>query len=352
MTDTFATPDIAIERRDDGTTILCSRHAAPDPEPSITAVLRTRAAEHPDRPLAAQRDRRRSLDHAHLRGGQATQRRARPHVHRAGARPGEAGHDPVGQLARAPAGQPRRLRRPRAGDADQRRLFADERRPRPDPGDRGADRARAGVRRRRRTVRAGARRPGGAGPDRPRRHGRPRRLAAPEPGRRPRRQPARWRPRSGRDRQTPIHIRIDRHPEGGHQHPPDAVFEPGDDRDRVAVSRRGAAGARRLAPVEPHVRRQPQPEPGAVQRRHDLHRRRPPRAAAVPANAGGAERRPADAVLQRPGRVRAARPRARARRGSGPAVLLPPEVHVLCRGRATGDFGRAPAGAGERACRP
>ena len=29
----------------------------PDSEPSITAVLRTRAAEHPDRPLAAQRDR-------------------------------------------------------------------------------------------------------------------------------------------------------------------------------------------------------------------------------------------------------------------------------------------------------
>ncbi len=57
MTDTFATPDIAIERRDDGTTILRSRHGAPDPEPSITAVLRTRAAEHPDRPLAAQRDK-------------------------------------------------------------------------------------------------------------------------------------------------------------------------------------------------------------------------------------------------------------------------------------------------------
>ena len=57
MTETFATPDIAIERRDDGTTILRSRHAAPDPEPSITAVLRTRAAEHPDRPLAAQRDK-------------------------------------------------------------------------------------------------------------------------------------------------------------------------------------------------------------------------------------------------------------------------------------------------------
>ncbi|HEY1508142.1 MAG TPA: feruloyl-CoA synthase [Solirubrobacteraceae bacterium] len=57
MTETFATPDIAIERRDNGTIILRSRHAAPDPEPSITAVLRQRAAQHPDRPLAAQRDR-------------------------------------------------------------------------------------------------------------------------------------------------------------------------------------------------------------------------------------------------------------------------------------------------------
>ena len=46
----------------------------------------------------------------------------------------------------------------RAGDADQRGLLAAERRPRPDQGDRRADGARAGVRRRRRPVREGTRR--------------------------------------------------------------------------------------------------------------------------------------------------------------------------------------------------
>jgi feruloyl-CoA synthase len=54
--ETFAPPDIASERRDDGCTVLTSRHALGEVEPSITAVLRRRAAEHPDRALAAQRD--------------------------------------------------------------------------------------------------------------------------------------------------------------------------------------------------------------------------------------------------------------------------------------------------------
>ena len=52
---TFAPPEIASERRDDGTIVLSSRHALGQIEPSITAVLRRRAAAHPDRPLAAQR---------------------------------------------------------------------------------------------------------------------------------------------------------------------------------------------------------------------------------------------------------------------------------------------------------
>ena len=54
---TFAAPDIAMERRPDGAVILSSRRSLREPEPSIPAVLRKRAAEHPDRPLAAQRDR-------------------------------------------------------------------------------------------------------------------------------------------------------------------------------------------------------------------------------------------------------------------------------------------------------
>jgi feruloyl-CoA synthase len=54
--ETFAPPDTAIERRDDGTVIVTSRHALDTWEPSIAAVLRDRADKHPDRPLAVQRD--------------------------------------------------------------------------------------------------------------------------------------------------------------------------------------------------------------------------------------------------------------------------------------------------------
>jgi feruloyl-CoA synthase len=54
---TFVPPDIEMERRDDGSVVLTSRQALADWEPSIPAVLARRAGEHPDRPLAAQRDR-------------------------------------------------------------------------------------------------------------------------------------------------------------------------------------------------------------------------------------------------------------------------------------------------------
>jgi feruloyl-CoA synthase len=54
--ETFASPDIAINRQPDGALILTSRAALTDWEPSITAVLRRRAAQHPDRPLAAHGD--------------------------------------------------------------------------------------------------------------------------------------------------------------------------------------------------------------------------------------------------------------------------------------------------------
>ncbi len=54
--ETFATPDIEMDRRADGTIILNSRHPLEHWEPSIPAVLRSHAAAHPDRPLAAQRD--------------------------------------------------------------------------------------------------------------------------------------------------------------------------------------------------------------------------------------------------------------------------------------------------------
>jgi feruloyl-CoA synthase len=53
---TFAPPDIVMERRNDGSVLLASRQSLGATEPSITAVLRRRAVEHPERALAAQRD--------------------------------------------------------------------------------------------------------------------------------------------------------------------------------------------------------------------------------------------------------------------------------------------------------
>jgi feruloyl-CoA synthase len=53
--ETFVPPEIDSERRDDGSIVLSSRRPLGEIEPSITAVLRRRAAAHPDRPLAAQR---------------------------------------------------------------------------------------------------------------------------------------------------------------------------------------------------------------------------------------------------------------------------------------------------------
>ena len=65
-------------------------------------------------------------------------------------------------------------------------------------------------------------------------------------------------------RQVPVHLRFDRRAKGGDQHPAHAVLEPGH------AGRRGfcfvagrASGDPRLAALEPHLRRQPQLQPGA-----------------------------------------------------------------------------------------
>ena len=94
--------------------------------------------------------------------------------------------------------------------------------------------------------------------------------------------------------------------EGRDQHAADAVRQPGADPHRAGRSWRRAAGALRLAAVEPHLRRQPQLRPRALQRRHALHRRRQ-------ADAGGVRhdrRQPArdrdHRLLQRAAGLRAA----------------------------------------------
>ena len=75
------------------------------------------------------------------------------------------------------------------------------------------------------------------------------------------------------DREDSLHVGLDRHAEGRRQHAAHAVREPGGDRRGVAVPRGSPAGDRRLAAVEPHLRRQPQLQHGALARRHALHRR-------------------------------------------------------------------------------
>ena len=88
----------------------------------------------------------------------------------------------------------------------------------------------------------------------------------------------RCRARQGRarhHRQNPVHLRLDRHAQGRHQHPAHAVLEPGDDPLEPGIRRRRTAGPRRLAAVEPHLRRQPRFRHGAAQRRLVLHRRGP-----------------------------------------------------------------------------
>ena len=82
-------------------------------------------------------------------------------------------------------------------------------------------------------------------------------------------------------RQGPLHLGIHRPAEGRDQHAADAVLEPGDDPLGAGVPRRRAAGALRLAALEPHRRRQPQLRPRALNGGTLLHRRGQADAAAL-----------------------------------------------------------------------
>ena len=138
------------------------------------------------------------------------------------------------------------------------------------------------------------------------------------PPSRPRGRPPVRRAAPRRRRQDPLHVGVDRHAEGRPQHPRHAVGQPAADAPGLAVPRRRAAGAARLAAVEPHVRRQPRHEHGAHQRRHPVDRRRPAGAAAD--RADGAQPRDARPTVyfNVPGRLRraAAAPGGRRRRGA------------------------------------
>ena len=141
--------------------------------------------------------------------------------------------------------------------------------------------------------------------------------------------------RAGDRRQTAVHVRLDRRAQGRHQHPPDAVLRPGD----------ASGGSGRSSPSEPPVLVDWLPWSHTFGANHNLNlvlfnggtlyiddgRPVPP---LFPRTLAALKRRRADGLLQRAGRLRAARAGAlESDRGAGRAVLQPASVHVLRRAR-------------------
>jgi len=193
-------------------------------------------------------------------------RRGAPH--RAGtagsqARPGAAGRDPFRQQHRPRAARARRHARRHPGGADLAGVLADVEGFRQAQVHLRAAAARAGVRRRCGEIQAGAgggRRQVGIGRGAA---GGQSRLDA---GTRARKSAAR---NGGED---PLHLGLHRAAERRDQHARDALRQPAAAGAGVALPRGPAAGAGRLAAVEPHLRRQLQLQSDPAQRRHAVHR--------------------------------------------------------------------------------
>ena len=143
--------------------------------------------------------------------------------------------------------------------------------------------------------------------------------------------------RPGDGRQDPVHLGLDRPAQGRDQHPGHAVRQSGERRRGLDVPRRSSAGDRRLAALEPHLRRQPQLQHDAAPRRQPLHRRG--QAGAGPHRPHGGQ--PAGdlphRLFQRAARLRGARRSPGAGRGAAADVLRPPRSAVLCGGRSAAD---------------
>ena len=75
------------------------------------------------------------------------------------------------------------------------------------------------------------------------------------------------------DRKNPVHLRLDRQPKGVINTQRMLCANQAHDPRRPRLRRRRAAGDRRLAAVEPHLRQQPQFQSRARQRRLALYRR-------------------------------------------------------------------------------
>ena len=123
-------------------------------------------------------------------------------------------------------------------------------------------------------------------------------------------------------------------------------------RAALAVHRRRAAGAGRLAAVESHLRRQPRFRHGAAQRRLVLHRRGQAAARRHRSHRAQPSRDRADHLSQRAEGLRDAAAVSAQRRRAAAELLQPPEGAVLRRrglgaarlGRIAGDGGRRPRG--------
>ena len=308
----FAPAGVDLERRADGSIVLRSPQPLAPPARAVGEWLVQWAGRAPDRTFLAERagDGWRKLAYREVldaarRVGQALLDR--------GLGPEQAGRDPLRQRRRPRPPRARRDARRRPGRAGVARLLADVEGLREAEGDLRAARARARVLLGPGALRAGARRG--------RRDRHPDRGAARRGAERARRRGVRP-DRARHDREDPLHFRVDRHPQGRDQHPPHAVLEPADGGAGVAVPRGPPAGARRLAALEPHVRRQLLLQHGAAERRHAPHRRRQARAGARRDHRAEPQGDLADGVLQRPARLRPPAAVPRAGRGA-PGELLP-----------------------------
>ena len=109
---------------------------------------------------------------------------------------------------------------------------------------------------------------------------------------------------AGYRRQAAVHLGLDRHAQGRHQHPGDDVRQCRDDDAGAAARSRCAAGdLPRLDAVEPHHGRQRAVQSGADRRRHALYRRWPSAAGPDRGDAEEPARDIADLLRQRARRL-------------------------------------------------
>ena len=271
---------LVAERRPDGMIYARSPHPLGEHPARLTERLEHWAERAPERTFLARRDDGGRLAAADLRPGPGLGAPDRAGAARSRAVARAPARDSLGQRPRARAACARRPARGRAVCPDLARLLAGLEGFRQAPLHHRSGDAGAGLRRLRLRVSGRDRGRRGAG-DRARGDRRATGRAVRHAVRRAARARAHGRRRGGRGagragyhRQAPVHLRLDRHAQGGDQHPAHAVQQPGDDPDHARVLAGRAAGDGRLAALAPHRRRQPQHRPGPVQRRLAVHRRR------------------------------------------------------------------------------